>query len=44
MKAVESENLNGTKAFDIKMILEAPSIGLGHCIEDKIEMELVTFN
>ena len=39
MKAVESGKLNGTETFDIKMTLEAPSIGLSHCIEGKISME-----
>jgi hypothetical protein len=39
MKAVESGKMNGTESFDIKMTLEAPSIGLSHCVEGKISME-----
>ena len=39
MKAVESGKLSGTETFDIKMTLEAPSIGLSHCVEGKIAME-----
>ena len=39
MKAVESGKLNGTESFDIKMTLEAPSIGLSHCVEGKISMD-----
>lgn len=39
MKAVEAGNLSGSETFDIKMTLEAPSIGLNHCIEGKISME-----
>ncbi len=39
IKAVESGKLNGTESFDIKMTLEAPSIGLSHCVEGKISMD-----
>ena len=39
MKAVESGKLSGTETFDNKMTLEAPSIGLSHCVEGKITME-----
>jgi len=39
MKAVESGKLSGTETFDIKMTLEASSIGLSHSIEGKIAME-----
>jgi len=39
MKAVKSGKLSGTETFDIKMKLEAPSIGLSHCVEGKIAME-----
>ena len=39
MKAIESGKLSGTETFDIKMTMEAPSIGISHCIEGKIAME-----
>ena len=39
MKAVESGKLSGTETFDIKMTMEAPSIGISYCIEGKIAME-----
>ena len=39
MKVVETGELKGTETFDIKMTLEAPSIGITHCIEGKIAME-----
>jgi len=39
MKAIESGTLNGSETFDVKMTLEAPSIGLSHCIEGKIALE-----
>ncbi|OQK18763.1 hypothetical protein AU255_11545 [Methyloprofundus sedimenti] len=39
MKAVESGKFKGPEAFDIKMTLEAPSLGLSHCVEGKITME-----
>ncbi len=39
IKAIEAGKLTGTESFDIKMTLEAPSIGLTHTVEGKIEME-----
>ncbi|SHE19452.1 DUF6494 family protein [methanotrophic endosymbiont of Bathymodiolus puteoserpentis (Logatchev)] len=39
IKAVESGRLNDTNTFDIKMTLEAPSIGLSHCVQGKISVE-----
>ncbi len=39
LKAVESGKLNGSETIDIKMTLEAPTIGVCHCIEDKIALE-----
>ena len=39
LKAIEEGNLNGSETLEVKMILEAPSIGLSHCIEGKISME-----
>lgn len=38
-KALESGKLNGSETIDIKMTLEAPTIGLSHCIEGKIALE-----
>ena len=39
LKAIEQGSLNGSETLEIKMTLEAPSIGLSHCIEGKISME-----
>ena len=39
MKAIESGKMSGTETFDIKMTLEAPSIGLNHSIKGKIALE-----
>ena len=39
MKAIETGKVNGTETFDLKMTLEAPSIGINHSIEGKISME-----
>ncbi|MDO9423508.1 MAG: DUF6494 family protein [Methylobacter sp.] len=38
-KAVESGKLNGSETLDIKMTLEAPAIGVSHCIEGKIALD-----
>ncbi|WP_432741019.1 DUF6494 family protein [Methylobacter sp. G7] len=38
-KAVESGKLNGSETLDIKMTLEAPAIGISHCIEGKIALD-----
>ncbi|HIF53838.1 MAG: DUF6494 family protein [Methylococcales bacterium] len=39
MKAIESGQLNGTETLEVKMTLEAPAIGISHCIEGTIAME-----
>lgn len=39
MKAVETGKLNGSETFDIKMTLEAPSIGINYSIDGKISLE-----
>ncbi len=39
MKAIESGQLNGTETLEVKMTLEAPAIGVSHCIEGTIAME-----
>lgn len=39
MKAIESGHLNGTETLEVKMTLEAPAIGVSHCIEGTIAME-----
>ncbi len=33
MKAVETGKLTGNETFDIKMTLEAPSVGIKYCVE-----------
>ncbi len=39
LKAVESGKLNGSESIEIKMTLDAPAIGVSHCIEGKIALE-----
>jgi hypothetical protein len=39
MRAIESGQLKGNEIFDVKMTIEATSIGLNHCIKGKIAME-----
>lgn len=39
LKAIESGKLNGCECIDVKMTLEAPAIGISHCIEGKIALE-----
>jgi len=39
LKAVEAGKLNGSEILEIKMTLEAPAIGVSHCIEGKIALE-----
>ena len=39
LKAVESGKLNGSEAIEIKMTLDAPALGVNHCIEGKIALE-----
>jgi len=39
LKAVETGKLNGSEAIEVKMTLDAPAIGVNHCIEGKIALE-----
>jgi len=39
LKAVETGKLNGSESIDVKMTLDAPAIGISHCIEGKIALE-----
>lgn len=39
LKAVEAGKLNGSETIAVKMTLDAPSIGVNHCIEGKIALE-----
>ena len=39
LKAVETGRLNGSETIDIKMTVDAPAIGISHCIEGKIALE-----
>ena len=39
MKAIETGKLKGSETFDIKMTLEAPSIGINYTIDGKISLE-----
>ncbi|MDO9423205.1 MAG: DUF6494 family protein [Methylobacter sp.] len=39
LKAVETGKLNGSETLEIKMTLEAPAVGISHCIEGKIALE-----
>jgi ribosomal protein L1 len=39
LKAVEAGKLNGSETIEVKMTLDAPSIGVNHCIEGKIALE-----
>lgn len=39
LKAVETGKLNGSESIAIKMTLDAPAIGVSHCIEGKIALE-----
>jgi hypothetical protein len=39
LKAVEAGKLNGSESIEIKMTLDAPAIGVSHCIEGKIALE-----
>lgn len=38
-KAVEKGQLAGTRGIQVKMTLEAPELGIKHCIEDTIALE-----
>ncbi len=39
LKAVETGKLNGSEPIEVKMTLDAPAIGINHCIEGKIAIE-----
>lgn len=39
LKAVEAGKLNGSECIEVKMTLDAPAIGVNHCIEGKIALE-----
>lgn len=39
LRAVEAAKLKGFETIDVKMTLEAPAIGVNHCIEGKIALE-----
>ena len=39
LNAVEAGKLSGAKNIAVKMTLEAPEIGVTHCIEGTIELE-----
>jgi hypothetical protein len=38
-KAVEKGQLAGARGIQVKMTLEAPELGIKHCIEDTIALE-----
>lgn len=39
LKAIESGKLNGSETITVKMTLDAPVIGINHCIEGTIALE-----
>ncbi|TRW90337.1 DUF6494 family protein [Candidatus Methylobacter oryzae] len=39
LKAIETGKLNGSETIEVKMILDAPAIGVNHCIQGKIALE-----
>jgi ribosomal protein L1 len=39
LKAVENGKLNGHESIEVKMTLDAPALGINHCIEGKIALE-----
>jgi hypothetical protein len=39
LKAIETGKLNGSETLEIKMTLDAPALGISHCIEGKIALE-----
>ena len=39
LKAIESGKLSGSGAIAVKMTLDAPAIGINHCIEGTIALE-----
>ncbi|OAI04644.1 hypothetical protein A1353_12915 [Methylomonas methanica] len=38
-KALESGKLSGSESISVKMTLEAPAVGISHCIEGTIALE-----
>jgi len=38
-KAIEAGKLNGSETIAVKMTLEAPSVGISHCMDGKIALE-----
>ncbi|MCQ8118150.1 DUF6494 family protein [Methylomonas rosea] len=38
-KALESGKLSGSESISVKMTLEAPAVGISHCIEGIIALE-----
>jgi ribosomal protein L1 len=38
-KALESGKLSGSESINVKMTLEAPAVGINHCIEGTIALE-----
>ncbi len=39
LKAIEEGNLNGSETLEVKMTLEAPALGISHCIEGTLALE-----
>jgi len=39
LKAIESGKLNGSETVAVKMTLDAPALGVNHCIEGRIALE-----
>ena len=39
LKAIEEGNLNGSEILEVKMTLEAPALGISHCIEGTLALE-----
>ena len=39
LKAIEEGTLTGTESVEVKMTLEAPALGVRHCIEGKVSLE-----
>ncbi|OAI07066.1 DUF6494 family protein [Methylomonas methanica] len=38
-KALESGKISGSESINVKMTLEAPAVGISHCIEGTIALE-----
>lgn len=38
-KALESGKLSGSESISVKMTLDAPAVGISHCIEGTIALE-----